>query len=40
MVLIMRVSPPEHGLLYTANNIKLKLGDKVVGEGTVYIAQK
>ncbi|EDV54942.1 methylosome subunit pICln [Drosophila erecta] len=39
MVLIMRVSPPEHGLLYTANNIKLKLGDKVVGEGTVYIAQ-
>nr|4F7U_P Chain P, Methylosome subunit pICln [Drosophila melanogaster]4F7U_Q Chain Q, Methylosome subunit pICln [Drosophila melanogaster] len=39
MVLIMHVSPPEHGLLYTANNIKLKLGDKVVGEGTVYIAQ-
>ncbi|XP_017124332.1 methylosome subunit pICln [Drosophila elegans] len=39
MVLIMRISPPEHGLLYTANNIKLKLGDKVVGEGTIYIAQ-
>ncbi|KAH8400802.1 hypothetical protein KR009_001070 [Drosophila setifemur] len=39
MVLIMPVSPPEHGLLYTANNIKLKMGDKIVGEGTVYIAQ-
>ncbi|XP_017050002.1 methylosome subunit pICln [Drosophila ficusphila] len=39
MVLIMPVSPPENGLLYTANNIKLKLGDKVVGEGTIYIAQ-
>ncbi|XP_017027602.1 methylosome subunit pICln [Drosophila kikkawai] len=39
MVLIMPVSPPEHGLMYTANNIKLKLGDKVVGEGTIYIAQ-
>ncbi|KAH8375427.1 methylosome subunit pICln [Drosophila serrata] len=39
MVLIMPVSPPEYGLMYTANNIKLKLGDKVVGEGTIYIAQ-
>ncbi|KAM8712049.1 hypothetical protein ACLKA7_012552 [Drosophila subpalustris] len=39
MVLIMPISPPEHGLLYTANNIKLKLGDKVVGQGTVYISQ-
>ncbi|KAM8712048.1 hypothetical protein ACLKA7_012552 [Drosophila subpalustris] len=35
----MPISPPEHGLLYTANNIKLKLGDKVVGQGTVYISQ-
>ncbi|KAH8277982.1 hypothetical protein KR018_012200 [Drosophila ironensis] len=39
MVLIMPITPPEHGLLYTANNIKLKLDDKIVGEGTVYIAQ-
>ncbi|KAL7736367.1 hypothetical protein ACLKA6_014836 [Drosophila palustris] len=39
MVLIMPISQPEHGLLYTANNIKLKLGDKVVGQGTVYISQ-
>ncbi|XP_017079117.1 methylosome subunit pICln [Drosophila eugracilis] len=39
MVIIMRVTPPEHGLLYTANNIKLKLGEKVVGEGTIYISQ-
>ncbi|EDW09929.1 methylosome subunit pICln [Drosophila mojavensis] len=39
MVLIMPISPPEHGLLYTANNIKLKLGDKIVGHGTVYISQ-
>ncbi|KAH8233717.1 hypothetical protein KR026_011638 [Drosophila bipectinata] len=39
MVLIMPISPPEHGLLYTSNNIKLKLGDKIVGEGTIYIAQ-
>ncbi|EDW36239.1 GL16784 [Drosophila persimilis] len=39
MVLITPVSPPEHGLLYTANNIKLKLGDNIVGEGTIYIAQ-
>lgn len=36
----MPISPPENGLLYTANNIKLKLGDKVVGQGTVYISQK
>lgn len=36
----MPISPPEHGLLYTSNNIKLKLGDKIVGEGTIYIAQK
>ncbi|KAL7736366.1 hypothetical protein ACLKA6_014836 [Drosophila palustris] len=35
----MPISQPEHGLLYTANNIKLKLGDKVVGQGTVYISQ-
>ncbi|XP_064544294.1 methylosome subunit pICln [Drosophila montana] len=39
MVLIMPISPPENGLLYTANNIKLKLGDKVVGQGTIYISQ-
>ncbi|EDW02114.1 methylosome subunit pICln [Drosophila grimshawi] len=39
MVLIMPISPPEHGLLYTANNIKLKLGDKVVGQGRIYISQ-
>ncbi|KAH8300308.1 hypothetical protein KR044_012725 [Drosophila immigrans] len=39
MVLIMPISPPEHGLLYTANNIQLKLGDKVVGQGTIYISQ-
>lgn len=35
----MPISPPEHGLLYTANNIKLKLGDKIVGQGTIYISQ-
>ncbi|XP_034652644.1 methylosome subunit pICln [Drosophila subobscura] len=39
MVLITPVSAPEHGLLYTANNIKLKMGDNIVGEGTIYIAQ-
>ncbi|EDW72011.1 uncharacterized protein Dwil_GK10720 [Drosophila willistoni] len=39
MVIITPVSAPEHGLLYTANNIKLKLGEKIVGDGTVYIAQ-
>ncbi|XP_017836082.1 methylosome subunit pICln [Drosophila busckii] len=39
MVLIMPVSMPEHGLLYTANNITFKIGDKVVGKGTVYISQ-
>lgn len=40
MALIAHVNPPEDGLIYTANNTKLKIGEKIVGKGTLYISQK
>ncbi|XP_011184616.1 methylosome subunit pICln [Zeugodacus cucurbitae] len=39
MALIVHINPPEDGLIYTANNTKLKIGDKIVGKGTLYISQ-
>ncbi|XP_011206180.1 methylosome subunit pICln [Bactrocera dorsalis] len=39
MALIAHINPPEDGLIYTANNTKLKIGEKIVGKGTLYISQ-
>ncbi|XP_067633431.1 methylosome subunit pICln [Eurosta solidaginis] len=39
MALIGEISPPDEGLIYTASNIKLKIGEKVIGKGILYISQ-
>ncbi|XP_017462747.1 PREDICTED: methylosome subunit pICln [Rhagoletis zephyria] len=39
MALIAQINAPEEGLVYTANNTKLKIGEQLIGKGTLYISQ-
>ncbi|XP_054739059.1 methylosome subunit pICln [Anastrepha obliqua] len=39
MALIAHITPPAEGLIYTARNIKLKIGEKIIGKGSLYISQ-
>ncbi|KAM7357670.1 chloride nucleotide-sensitive channel icln [Cochliomyia hominivorax] len=39
MVIIGRITPPNIGLAFSSENVQLKIGEKIIGTGNVYISQ-
>ncbi|XP_055373972.1 methylosome subunit pICln [Condylostylus longicornis] len=39
MVLVRKIEEPEEGLVYKSDNIKIKIGEKLIGNGVLYLTE-